>query len=87
MSSGLSREANNHWLCLQVVPKSTPVQGQVSARKAPLLTAKNLYQAFDDPWKGSDDAWEPEKHWGIYAETRKPKRFISRLSSQFAYSE
>lgn len=42
MSSGLSREDNNNWLCLQVVPKGPSVQGQVSARKAPLVTTKNL---------------------------------------------
>ncbi len=32
-----------------------------------------IFEAFDEPWKGSDQPDEPEKHWGIYNVKRKPK--------------
>ncbi len=32
-----------------------------------------FFEAFDEPWKGNNDPNEPEKHWGIYYENRKPK--------------
>jgi exo-beta-1,3-glucanase (GH17 family) len=32
-----------------------------------------LFEAFDEPWKGSNNPLEPEKHWGIYREDRTPK--------------
>ena len=32
-----------------------------------------LFEAFDEPWKGSADPAEPEKHWGLYTVDRKPK--------------
>ena len=32
-----------------------------------------IFEAFDEPWKGSDDPDEPEKHWGLYYENRSPK--------------
>ena len=32
-----------------------------------------LFEAFDEPWKGSDDKSEPEKHWGIYNVDRTKK--------------
>lgn len=32
-----------------------------------------LFEAFDEPWKGSDDPDEPEKHWGLFREDRTPK--------------
>ena len=32
-----------------------------------------LFEAFDEPWKGSPDPLEPEKHWGIYTVDRQPK--------------
>ncbi len=32
-----------------------------------------LFEAFDEPWKGSDHPDEPEKHWGLYTVDRKPK--------------
>ncbi|MCC5914973.1 MAG: glycosyl hydrolase [Balneolaceae bacterium] len=31
------------------------------------------FEAFDEPWKGSPEALEPEKHWGLYREDRSPK--------------
>ncbi|WP_371192688.1 glycosyl hydrolase family 17 protein [Glaciecola sp. SC05] len=32
-----------------------------------------IFEAFDEPWKGSGDENEPEKHWGLYYENRQPK--------------
>ena len=32
-----------------------------------------VFEAFDEPWKGSPDPLEPEKHWGIFTVDRKPK--------------
>lgn len=35
-----------------------------------------VFEAFDEAWKGSDDPDEPEKHWGIFYQDRKPKLAI-----------
>ena len=32
-----------------------------------------IFEAFDEPWKGSADENEPEKHWGLYYADRTPK--------------
>lgn len=32
-----------------------------------------VFEAFDEPWKGSEDPNEPEKHWGLYTVDRAPK--------------
>lgn len=32
-----------------------------------------FFEAFDEPWKGSSNAKEPEKHWGYYFVNREPK--------------
>lgn len=32
-----------------------------------------VFEAFDEPWKGSDDPNEPEKHWGLFYLNRTPK--------------
>ncbi len=32
-----------------------------------------FFEAFDEPWKGSPEPLEPEKHWGIYKVDRTPK--------------
>lgn len=32
-----------------------------------------VFEAFDEPWKGSNEALEPEKHWGLYKVDRTPK--------------
>jgi exo-beta-1,3-glucanase (GH17 family) len=34
-----------------------------------------VFEAFDEPWKGSPDPLEPEKHWGLYTVDRQPKAF------------
>lgn len=35
-----------------------------------------VFEAFDEPWKGSDDPQEPEKHWGLFYVDRTPKLVI-----------
>lgn len=35
-----------------------------------------VFEAFDEPWKGSDDPLEPEKHWGLYTVDRQPKQVM-----------
>ncbi len=35
-----------------------------------------VFEAFDEPWKGSHEALEPEKHWGLYTVDRKPKKIM-----------
>ncbi len=32
-----------------------------------------VFEAFDEPWKGSPDPMEPEKHWGLFKLDRTPK--------------
>ena len=32
-----------------------------------------VFEAFDEPWKGSPDPQEPEKHWGLFDVNRVPK--------------
>lgn len=32
-----------------------------------------VFEAFDEPWKGSPEPLEPEKHWGLYKVNRTPK--------------
>jgi len=33
-----------------------------------------VFEAFDENWKGSHEALEPEKHWGLFTIDRKPKK-------------
>ena len=40
-----------------------------------------LFEAFDEPWKGSNNPIEPEKHWGVYNVDRTPKLHYRRKSS------
>ncbi len=35
-----------------------------------------VFEAFDEPWKGSPDPMEPEKHWGLFKVDRQPKHFM-----------
>ena len=35
-----------------------------------------VFEAFDEPWKGSPDPLEPEKHWGLFTVERRPKRVM-----------
>ncbi|NNK82963.1 MAG: glycosyl hydrolase [Flavobacteriaceae bacterium] len=32
-----------------------------------------VFEAFDESWKGSEEALEPEKHWGLFKVDRTPK--------------
>lgn len=32
-----------------------------------------VFEAFDEPWKGSNESLEPEKHWGLFKADRTPK--------------
>lgn len=45
-----------------------------------------LFEAFDEPWKGSDDPDEPEKHWGLFTVDRKPKPVIEDLYQELLAS-
>jgi len=40
-----------------------------------------VFEAFDEPWKGSPDPLEPEKHWGLFNVDRTPKPV---MQEQFA---
>lgn len=35
-----------------------------------------VFEAFDEPWKGSPEPLEPEKHWGLYKVDRTPKLVV-----------
>lgn len=36
-----------------------------------------VFEAFDEPWKGSPDPLEPEKHWGLFTLDRRPKQVMA----------
>lgn len=36
-----------------------------------------FFEAFDETWKGFSEELEPEKHWGLFYENRKPKKVMS----------
>jgi exo-beta-1,3-glucanase (GH17 family) len=38
-----------------------------------------VFEAFDEPWKGSPDPMEPEKHWGLFNVERQPKLVMQEL--------
>ena len=38
-----------------------------------------VFEAFDEPWKGSGDPMEPEKHWGLFTVDRKPKLVMQEI--------
>ena len=38
-----------------------------------------VFEAFDEPWKGSSDPLEPEKHWGLFTVDREPKIVMQPL--------
>ncbi|MBT8394862.1 MAG: glycosyl hydrolase [Bacteroidia bacterium] len=40
-----------------------------------------VFEAFDESWKGSEEALEPEKHWGLFKADRTPKLVMSELFS------
>lgn len=40
-----------------------------------------FFEAFDEPWKGSDHELEPEKHWGLFYVDRSPKLVMRHMES------
>jgi exo-beta-1,3-glucanase (GH17 family) len=40
-----------------------------------------VFEAFDEPWKGSSDPLEPEKHWGLFYVDRSPKLVMKDIYS------
>ncbi len=52
------------------------------AREAGLLCF--FFEAFDEPWKGSPDPLEPEKHWGLFTVDRRPKQWMEPLYPELA---
>lgn len=38
-----------------------------------------VFEAFDEPWKGSPEPTEPEKHWGLFKVDRTPKKVMQDL--------
>ncbi len=40
-----------------------------------------VFEAFDEPWKGSPDPLEPEKHWGLFTVDRVPKLALRSVYS------
>lgn len=38
-----------------------------------------VFEAFDEPWKGSPEPLEPEKHWGLFKVDRKPKLVLQEM--------
>jgi len=38
-----------------------------------------VFEAFDEPWKGSNEPLEPEKHWGLFTVDRKPKKVMQKI--------
>lgn len=51
-------------------------------RAAGILTF--VFEAFDEPWKGSPDPLEPEKHWGLFTVDRQPKKACRSLFPELA---
>ncbi|MEO0788516.1 MAG: glycosyl hydrolase family 17 protein [Bacteroidota bacterium] len=43
-----------------------------------------VFEAFDEPWKGSPDAMEPEKHWGLFKVDRSPKKVMQNYYPEMA---
>jgi len=49
-------------------------------REAGILTF--VFEAFDEPWKGSPDPLEPEKHWGLFTVDRRPKLVLQNIYAE-----
>jgi exo-beta-1,3-glucanase (GH17 family) len=46
-----------------------------------------VFEAFDEPWKGSPDPLEPEKHWGLFTVDRRPKQVMRTLYPELEPAE
>jgi len=60
------------WNCSEELQAEYCRQLQEWADSQGILTF--VFEAFDEPWKGSPDPLEPEKHWGLYSVDRLPKK-------------
>lgn len=73
--TGWPTKSNSH----QILPKIANEKNQMIFNTNITQWTKDkevtcfLFEAFDEPWKGSNHQDEPEKHWGIYYENRTPK--------------
>jgi exo-beta-1,3-glucanase (GH17 family) len=45
-----------------------------------------VFEAFDEPWKGSPDPLEPEKHWGLFYVDRRPKLAVQHMFEESFHS-
>lgn len=45
-----------------------------------------VFEAFDEPWKGSGEPTEPEKHWGLFTVDRMPKQVMMKAYTQLICS-
>jgi exo-beta-1,3-glucanase (GH17 family) len=46
-----------------------------------------VFEAFDEPWKGSPDPLEPEKHWGLFTVDRRPKLVMRERFADLAAAD
>lgn len=46
-----------------------------------------FFEAFDEPWKGSIEPLEPEKHWGLFKVDRTPKLVVSEFQKKIFSSK
>jgi exo-beta-1,3-glucanase (GH17 family) len=46
-----------------------------------------VFEAFDEPWKGSPDPLEPEKHWGLFDVDRRPKIVMQGLYPELVLTD
>ena len=55
-----------------------------TARPDPERILTFVFEAFDEPWKGSPDPLEPEKHWGLFYVDRSPKLAMRSVYPELA---
>ena len=60
---------------------------EMKAWAASTNTTLFWFEAFDEPWKGSPDPLEPEKHWGLFDVNRLPKRVMRDLYAELLQPE
>lgn len=46
-----------------------------------------VFEAFDEPWKGSHEVLEPEKHWGLFTVDRRPKTVMQEYYPELRKKE
>lgn len=44
-----------------------------------------VFEAFDETWKGSSEALEPEKHWGLFKIDRSPKLVMANIIAKASF--